>query len=152
MHINALYQQAVGNSAVPTTKLNNLKNQQFRLWAIHGGENNSAQLMVMKHRAAEVLREVSRQGWEQYRSVCEDATETARHLWRKCEALVTAVAELEGMEENRLLCGCRRLLEAGDLLINSEEEILRLMDTGPGAYRSAYQDGELCWQQHFYQA
>ena len=152
MYINSLYQQAVGNNAVQTTKLNNLQNQLFQLWAIHGGENDSARLMVMKRRAAEVLREVSRRGWEQYRNICEDATETARRLWCKCEALVTAAAELEGMEENGLLCGCKRLLEAGDLLIDSEEEILCLMDTGPEAYRSAYQDGELCWQRHFYQA
>ena len=150
MHTNLPYQQAVGNSAVQCSKLNSLQKKLFQLWAIHGGENNSAQLMVMKHRAAEVLKEVTRQGWEQYRSVCEDATETARRLWRECEELVTAAAELEGMEENRLLCGCKQLLEAGDLLIDSEEEILRLMDTGPEAYQSAYQDSDLCWQRHFY--
>ena len=103
--------------------------------------------MVMKNRAAEVLREVIRQGWEQYQNVCEDATETARHLWCECEALVTAAVELE---KNGLLCVCKRLLEAGDLLIDSEEEILCLMDTGPEAYQSAYQDSDLCWQRHFY--
>ena len=63
---------------------------------------------------------------------------------------MTAAAELEGMEENRLLCGCKWLLAAGDLLIDSEEEILHLMNTGPEAYQSAYQDSDLCWQRHFY--
>jgi hypothetical protein len=58
--------------------------------------------------------------------------------------LLTDAAELEGMEDNGLLYGCKRLLEAGDLLIQSEEEILRLMDIGTEAYRSAYQNGELC--------
>jgi len=62
-HINLPYQQAVGNSAVHTSKLNSLQNQLLQLWAIHGGENDSAWLMVMKHRAAEVLREVARWGW-----------------------------------------------------------------------------------------
>ena len=122
------------------SKLNSLQKKLFQLWAIHGGKNDSARLMVMKNRAAEVLREVIRQGWEQYRNVCKDATETARRLWRKCEVFVTAAAELE---ENGLLCGCKRLLEASDL-IDSVEEILCLMDTGPEAYQSAYQDGDFC--------
>ena len=104
--------------------------------------------MVMKNRATEVLRDVTRRGWQEYRSVCEDAAETARHLWRKCEALVTAAVELDGMEGNGLLCRCKQLLEACDLLIDSEEEILCLMDTGTKDYRSAYQNGDLCWQQH----
>jgi hypothetical protein len=127
-------QQAVEKSAVQTSKLDSLQNQLFQLWASHGGENNSAQLMVMKHRAVEVLSEVAGQDWDQYQSICEDATETACHLLRECEALLTDTTELEGMEDNRLLYGCKRLLEAGDPLIQSEEEILHLMDTGTEAY------------------
>ena len=130
--------------------MHSLENQLVQLWAIHGGENDSTRLMVMKNRATEVLRDVTRRGWQEYRSVCEDAAETARHLWRKCEALVTAAVELDGMEENGLLCRCKRLLEASDLLIASEEEILHLMDTGTGCYSRAHKNGELCWQQHFF--
>jgi len=59
-HINLPYQQAVGNSAVHTSKLNSLQNQLLQLWALHGGESNSAQLIMMENRAAKVLREVSR--------------------------------------------------------------------------------------------
>jgi len=88
---------------------------------------------------------------QDYRSNCEDTTEIACRLWRKCEALVIAASELKGMEDNRLLCGCKWLLEASDLLIESEEEILCLMDTGTEDYQSAYQNGELCWQRHFCQ-
>ena len=83
-------------------------------------------LMVMKHRAIEVLSEVAERDWDQYQSICEDATETACQLWREREALLIDTAELERMEDNGLLCGCKRLLEAGDLLIQSEEEILHL--------------------------
>jgi hypothetical protein len=152
MHINLPYQQAVGNSAAHTSKLNSLQNQLLQLWAIHGGENDSAWLMVMKHRAAEVLREVARWGWNEYQSICENiAAENACHLWCKCEALVITAAELDGMEESGLLHGCKQLLESGDLLIDSEEEILRLMDTGTEDYQSGHQNSELCWQQHFHQ-
>jgi hypothetical protein len=148
IHINLPYQQAEGNNAEQTNKLHSLENQLVQLWAIHGGENNSTWLMVMKNRTTEVLGEVARWGWQEYRSICEDATETARRLWRKCEALVMAAVELDGMEENGLLYGCKRLLEACDLLIDSEEEILCLMDMGTEDYRSAYQNGDLCWQRH----
>ena len=134
MHINLHYQQADKDSAVQTDKLDNLQHQLRQLWAIHGGENDSPQLMVMKNRATEVLGEVARWGWQEYRSICEDAAETARRLWHKCEALVTAAVELDGMEENGLLCRCKRLLEACDLLIDSEGEILCLMDTGTEDY------------------
>jgi hypothetical protein len=48
-----------------------------------------------------------------------------------------------------LLCGCKRLLAASNLLIASEEEIMHLMDTGTENYGFAYKNGELCWQQHF---
>jgi hypothetical protein len=151
MHINLCYQQADRDSTMQTGKLNNLQHQLMQLWAIHGGENSSARLMAMEHRAVEVLREVSRRGWQDYQSDCEDTAKIARRLWRKCEALVIAASELQGMEDKGLLCGCKRLLEASDLLIESEEEILCLMDTGTEDYRSAYQNGELCWQRHFCQ-
>jgi hypothetical protein len=59
------------------------------------------------------------------------------------------VGEIDGMEENEVLNGCKRLLTASDLLITSEEEILCLMDTGPQTYRRAYKNGELSWQQNF---
>ena len=134
MHTNLPHQQADRNNVVQTGELQGLLNQLVQLWAIHGGENGSAQLMVMKDRAIEVLREVARWGWQDYRSVCEDTAETAHHLWRKCEGLVTAASELNETEENRFLCGSKQLLEANDLLIESEEEILCLMDTGIEGY------------------
>ena len=80
------------------------------MWAIHGGENGSSQLMAMEHRAVEVLREVSRWGWQDYQSDCEDTAKIAHCLWQKCEALVITALELEGMEDNGLLCGCKWLL------------------------------------------
>ena len=52
-------EQAVEKSVVQTSKLDSLQNQLFHLWASHGGENDSAQLMVMKRRAVEVLSEVA---------------------------------------------------------------------------------------------
>jgi hypothetical protein len=89
MHINLHYQQDDRDSTMQT-KLNNLQQQLMQLWAIHGGENGSARLMAMEHRAVEVLREVSRQGWQDYWSDCEDTAKIARHLWQKCETLVIA--------------------------------------------------------------
>jgi hypothetical protein len=50
-----------------------------------------AQLTVMENRATEVLKEASRCGWEDYQYICEDAAEAARHLWHKCEELLSAV-------------------------------------------------------------
>jgi len=103
----------------------------------------------MRGRAADVLVEDAKSRWEDYQSISEDAVEAARSLWRHCEALVLAAAEVDELEGNGLLCGCKRLLEASDLLIASEEEILRLMDAGTGCYSRAHENGELCWQQHF---
>jgi hypothetical protein len=89
----------------------------------------------MSSRAAEVLIEDTNSCWEDYWSVCEDAVEAARCLWCHCEALVIAAVEVDDqLEGNGLLCRCKRLLEASDLLIASEEEILCLMDTGTGCY------------------
>ena len=120
-----------------------------QLWELHGRESDSARLMAMNNRAVEVLKEVAKQAWEDYRSLCEDTVEATRRLWRQCEVLVNAAAEVDGMDEKGLLCGCKRLLAASDLLIASEEEIVHLMDTGTENYGFAYKNGELCWQQHF---
>ena len=121
----------------------------MQLWALHGGESHSDRLIMIENRAAEVLREVLRCGWEDYQHVCEDAAAAACHLWRKCEVLLTTVAAVDEMDENGLLCRCKQLLTASDLLIASEEEILGLMDIGPEIYDCAYTNGELCWQQNF---
>jgi hypothetical protein len=37
---------------------------------------------MMNDRAIEVLREVNRQGWGDSRSLCEEAVDSARQLWR----------------------------------------------------------------------
>ena len=104
----------------------------------------------MRSRAVQVLVEDTDSRWEDYQSVCDDAVEAARCLWRQCEALVIAATEVDDrMEGDRLLQGCKRLLTASDLLIASEEEILCLMHTGTGYYSRAHENGELCWQRHF---
>ena len=95
-----------------TNKLDNLQHQLRQLWAIHGGENSSAQLMAMEHSAVKVLREISRWGWQDYQSDCKDIAKIAHSLWRKCKVLVIAALELQGMEDNGLLCSCKQLLEA----------------------------------------
>ena len=102
----------------------------------------------MKNRAAEVLREVDKLGWEEYQSVCEDAIKSARQVWREGEALVCTAVEVDETEGQMILHGCKRLLGACDLLIMSEEEIVWLMDTGTDQYRIAHQNGKLCWQGH----
>ena len=63
--------------------------------------------------------------------------------------LVVAAAEVDGMGEQTLLRGCKRLLGGCDLLIASEEEVIDLMDTGIKHYRNAHRNGELCWQRYF---
>jgi hypothetical protein len=117
---------------------------------LHGGASDTGRLEVMSSRAAQVLVEDTNSRWEDYRSICDNAVEAARCLWRHCEALVIAAAEVDDqLEGDGLLRGCKRLLEASDLLIASEEEILCLMDTGTGCYSHAHKNGELCWQRHF---
>jgi hypothetical protein len=133
-----------------TAVLTKLKEQLLQLWTLHGGASDSGQLKAMGNRAAEVLVEDAKSHWGDYQSICEDAVEAARQLWHHCEALVIAAAEVEGLEGNRLLCRCKRLLEASDLLIASEEEILCLMDTGTGCYSRTHENSDLCWQQHFF--
>jgi hypothetical protein len=128
------------------TEIQTLQHQILQLWEVVGGESDSARLIVMENRAAEVLRKVIRYGWEDYWTTCEEAVEAGRQLWRQCEALVNAAAEVGGTEGNTLLCGSKRLLTACDLLIASEEEIVSLMEMGMEAYRWAYQHGELSWQ------
>ena len=128
------------------TEIQRLQPQILQLWEVVGRESNSARLIIMENRAAEVLIKVIRHGWEDYRTTCEEAVEAGRQLWRQCEALVNTAAEVGGTEGNTLLCRSKQLLTACDLLITSEEEILSLMEIGMEAYKWAYQHGELCWQ------
>ena len=92
------------------------------------------------------LREVARCGWDNYRSICEEATKAARQLWHRCETLVNATAEVDGTEGEALLCESKQLLGACDLMVESEEEIVCLMDLGIDDYTSAHQNDDLCWQ------
>ena len=126
-----------------------LQEQLSHLWELHGRESDLAQLMTINNRATEVLREVEKQGWDDYHYICEDAAQAARKLWRQCEVLVNAAAEVDGTEEKGLLPRCKQLLAVCDLLITLEEEIVCLMDTGPDNYGFAHRRSELCWQQHF---
>lgn len=126
-----------------------LQQQMLQLWQLHGGDSKLARHKLLKNRAANVLREVSRCGWDDYRSICEEATEAARQLWHRCETLVNLTAEVDGTEGEALLCESKRLLKACDLMVESEEEIVHLMDSGIDGYRSAHQNNNLCWQKSF---
>jgi hypothetical protein len=119
-----------------------------QLWHLHGGESKLAWHNALKKRAVDVLREVARCGWDDYRSICEEVTEDARQLWRHCETLVNVTAEVDRTEGETLLCESKQLLEACNLAVESKEEIVRLMDLGIDDYTLAHQNNELCWQQH----
>jgi hypothetical protein len=149
MYYNIPHMQAKSGDQPEAAEIQTLQHQILQLWKIIGGESNSALLVTMKNRAADALREVARHGWEDYQTICEEAVEAARKLWRQCEALVIAAGEVGGTEGNALLHGSKRLLTACDLLVASEEEIVSLMDTGMEAYRWAHQNGELGWQHQF---
>lgn len=123
-----------------------LQQQMSQLWQLHGGESKLARHNALKNRATEVLREVARCGWDNYRSICEEATKAARQLWHRCETLVNVTAEVDGTEGKALLCKSKQLLGACDLMVESEEEIVRLMDSGIDDYTSAHQNDDLCWQ------
>ena len=69
-----------------------------------------------------------------------------RQLWHRCETLVNATAEVDGTEGKALLRKSKQLLGACDLMVESEEEIVRLMDSGIDDYTSAHQNDDLCWQ------
>jgi hypothetical protein len=126
-----------------------LQQQMLQLWQLHGGESKLARHNLLKNRAADVLREVARCGWDDYRSICEEATEAARQLWHRCEMLVKLTAEVDGTEGEALLCESKGLLKACDLMVESEAEVVHLMDLGIDDYRSAHQHNNLCWQRSF---
>jgi hypothetical protein len=126
-----------------------LQKQLSQLWQLHGGESASDRFAMMNSRATEVLGTVNEQSWRDLRSLCESAVDSAQRLWRESEALVIAAAEVDEISNGKvLLYGCKRLLEASDLLLTSEEEILCLLDTGTKNYSFAYKNDGLCWQQH----
>ena len=102
--------------------------------------------MTMSSRATEVLEKVAEIGWNDYRSCCERKVEDECQLWRQSESLLIAAAEIDEAGEKELLGGCQRLLAACDHLIESEEEILHLMDMGCEYYVFAHQNQELVWQ------
>jgi len=54
---------------------------------------------------------------------------------------VIAAAEVDRLSKSK------QLLEACDLTLESEEEIISLMDSGTDDYRSAHQNHDLRWQQ-----
>jgi hypothetical protein len=126
-----------------------LQKQLSQLWQLHSGESASARFAMMNSRATEVLRAINEQNWGDLRSLCESAVDSARRLWRESEALVITAAKVDEISDGKaLLYGCKRLLEASDLLLASEEEILCLLDTGTENYSFAYENDGLCWQQH----
>jgi len=104
---------------------------------------------MMNSRATEVLRAINEQNWGDLRSLCESTVDSAQRLWWESEALVITAAEVDKISDGKaLLYRCKWLLEASDLLLASEEEILCLLDTGTENYSFAYENNRLCWQQH----
>jgi hypothetical protein len=63
--------------------------------------------------------------------------------------VIAAMEVDDRLEGDGLLWGCKHLLEASNLLITFEEEVLCLMDTGTRCYSHAHKNGKSCWQQHF---
>ena len=123
-----------------------LQQQMSQLWQLHGGESKLAWHNALKNRATEVLREVAKCGWDNYRTICEEGTKAARQLWHRCETLVNATAEVDRTEGEALLCKSKQLLEACNLMVESEEDIVCLMDSEIDDYTPAHQNNDLCWQ------
>jgi hypothetical protein len=120
------------------------------LWVLHGGHNTSSELTLMRNRAQEVMRNVAERGWVNYGSICERSLATSRQLWTRAEHFIAAVADTDACQESHgvLLAGGKRLLEACDRLVESEEEILELNNWSAKTYVSAYGKRDLVWQKH----
>ena len=120
--------------------------QLSRLWAICGTESEE---LLLASRAEEVLHEVAKSGWEQYRPVCEAELMAARQLWSNSEELLVEVAERGNDIDRSLLGGCQELLAACDCWIAAEEEILDLNDLSAETYVLAGEQRDLVWQKYF---
>jgi hypothetical protein len=120
--------------------------QLSRLCAIRGTESEE---LLLASRAEEVLREVAKNGWEQYRPVCEAELMAARWLWSNSEELLVEVAERDNDVDKSLLGRCQELLAACDRWIAAEEEILELNNLSAETYVLAREQCDLVWQKYF---
>jgi len=120
--------------------------QLSRLCAIHGTESEE---LLLASRAEEVLREVAKSGWEEYRPICKAELTAARRLWSNLEELLVEVAERGNYVDKSLLGGCQELLAACDRWIAAEEEILELNDLSAETYVLAREQRDLVWQKYF---
>ena len=116
------------------------------LWKIRGTESEE---LLLASRAEEVLREVAKSGWEQYRLICEAELTAARRLWSNSEEILVEVAERGNDVYKLLLEGCQELLAACDRWIAAEEEILELNDLSAETYVLAREQRDLVWQKYF---
>jgi hypothetical protein len=105
--------------------------QLSRLCAIRGTESEE---LLLASRVEEVLREVAKNRWEEYRPVCEARLMAAQRLWSNSEELLVEVAERGNDIDKSLLGGCQELLAACDRWITVEEEILELNDLSAETY------------------
>jgi hypothetical protein len=97
--------------------------------------------------ASEVIEDVAKRSWDDYRWTCEEYLASSRRLWTQVEGLITAAADIgQGDGHAELLADCNRLLSACDRLVDSEEEILQLNDLSAETYVFAHAAKRLVWQ------
>jgi len=115
--------------------------QLSRLCTIRGTESEE---LLLASRAEEVLREVAKNGWEQYRPVCEAELMAARRLWSNSEELLVEVAERDNDVDKSLLGECQELLATCDRWIAAEEEIRLTCYVCGWAKDSRFKIGVVC--------
>ena len=102
---------------------------------------------MARNRAREVIENIAKRSWEDYRWTCEEHLMSSCRLWTQAEDLLTAAADI-GQDDGHveLLADCNRLLSACDRLVDSEEEILQLNDLSAETYVFAHEAKQLVWQ------
>jgi len=111
--------------------------------------SKKVELFLLTSRAAEALLEVARDGWEQYRPVCEEKLAAARRFWSQTEGLIADIMAIDVDFNKSLLGECQGLLVVCDRWVSSEEEILELNDLSAETYVLAYEQRDLVWHQYF---
>ena len=117
------------------------------LWKIRGTESEE---LLLASRAEEVLCEVAKSGWEQYRPICEAELTAAWQLWSNSEELLVEVAKRGNNVNKSLLEGCQELLAACNCWIAAEEEILELNNLSAKTYILVHKQRDLVWQKYFH--
>jgi hypothetical protein len=111
--------------------------------------SRATELFLLTSRATESLQKIARDGWEQYRPVCEQKLAAACQYWTQTEGLIADVAAIDVDVDKSLLGKCRELLAVCDQWVASEEEILELNDLGAQTYVLAHEQHDLVWQKDF---